>query len=208
MSPHRRFARGPGLGFYVPMNDPMFNPPAIDDSPLFASPAPIQQASAAADLAAVGQAIESDVTRIAAKQLPAHLFMPPDGVSFDVATYIALPAVGATSAIVSFVVPDGFHGVINRLSNVYVGTGFVEGSGRIVWQILSNGAVVRNYDNIVASLGAVAQPSSITGILIKEGQLITLQLQNVSLAVGGAQTGGRLGGWFYPTSYEPDDTWL
>jgi hypothetical protein len=204
----RRRRINSGLGFYVAQNDPMFNPVTIDDSSLFAA-SPAQRASSvASDLAAVGQSIEMDVAKVAQKQLPAHLFMPADGVSFDQATYVPLPGVGSTSVIVSFTVPDGFHGVINRLANVYVGTGFVEGSGAIVWQILTNGAVVRNYDNIVASLGSVAQPSTLTGILLKEGQIVQLQIQNVSLAVGGAQSGGRLGGWFYPTSYEPDDAWL
>lgn len=142
------------------------------------------------------------------KTLPVLNFIPPSGVSFDFAAYVALPAVAATSTIVSFTVPDGFNGVIQRLANVYVGTGFVEGSGSLIWQITANQGVVRNYENILASLGAVSSPSQISGIFVKEGQLVVLQVNNVSLAVGGAQSGGRLGGYFYPTDLEPDDTWL
>lgn len=130
--------------------------------------------------------------------LPAHLYMPPDGLAFDYSTYIALPAVGANAAVVQFTVPEGFHGVIKRVGNAFVGAGWTEGSGALVWQILANGGVVRNYDNIVASLGAVSNPAETAGIFVYEQQLVTLQIFNVSLVVGAAQAGGRLSGWFYP----------
>jgi hypothetical protein len=132
---------------------------------------------------------------------PPHLWQPLDGFPFDPAAYVSTPAVGSTSTVVQFTVPDGHHGVIWKLGNVYVGTGFVEGSGSLVWQILQDLGVVRNYDNIVASLGTVTQPGQLSGpILIYEGQLIQLQVQNVSLVAGGTLVGGRLSGWFFPKS--------
>lgn len=144
------------------------------------------------------------------KSLPAHLFMPADGIVFDKQGYITLPAVGATASIVSFTVPEGMHGVVNRLGNVYVGTGFIEGTGQLVWQVVANDVVIRNYDNIQASLGSVNQPSQLTGsgILVKEQQLVKLTLKNVSLVVGGSVAMGRLGGYFYPKDHEPDSMWL
>jgi len=134
-------------------------------------------------------------------QLPAHIFMPPDGVPFDPAAYISLPAIGVTSTVVSITVSDGYLGVIRVMGNVFVGAGWTEGSGSLVWQLLDNGMVIRNYDNIVSSLGAVNNPRPVGGgggIIIPEGHLIVLQVDNVSLNVGGSQVGGRLGGWCIP----------
>ena len=129
--------------------------------------------------------------------LPAHLAMPSDGLAFDYTAYVALPAPGASAVVVTFTVPEGFHGVIKRAGNAFVGAGWTEGTGTLVWQILANGGVIRNYDNILASLGSVSAPSETAGILVYEQQLVVLQINNISLAVA-AQAGGRLGGWFYP----------
>lgn len=165
------------------------------------------------DLAAVRNAMaealaEHEVRRVSV--LPVHLYMPAEGVAFDQIGYITLPAVGATATILSFVVPDGFHGVIQRIGNVYVGGGFTEGSQppQLQWAITSNGEPVRGYDAIPASLGSTANPSAVAGILIKEGTLIVLQITNNSLVVSSAFSGGRLGGYFYPTSLEPEQVWL
>jgi|SRR5882672_4169749 len=133
--------------------------------------------------------------------LPAHIFMPPDGVPFDPTAYIALPAIGATSNVLTLNVSDGYKAVIRVMANVFVGSGWTEGSGALIWQLLDNDGVVRNYDNIVSSLGAVNNPRPVGGgggIIVGEGHLIRLTLNNVSLAVGGAQVGARLGGWFLP----------
>ena len=142
-------------------------------------------------------------------QLPVHLWMPPDGIPFFPTGYVATPAVGSSSVVVTLTVPEGFHGVIKKVGNVYVGLGFTEGSGSLVWQILQNGAVVRNADNIVSSLGTVTQPGELSGsIFIYEQQVITLQVSNVSLIAGGTQIGGRLDGWYFPKDHLADqDIW-
>lgn len=145
--------------------------------------------------------------RIFSGALPANVYPPPDSLSFDPTAYIALPAIGATTAVLTFTVDDGFIAVIKTLGNVFVGTGWTEGSGALVWQLLDNNAVVRNYDNVISSLGSVQQPQPIGGgggVLIQEGHVVTLQVNNVSLAVGGAQVGARLGGWFFPKWRLPD----
>lgn len=140
--------------------------------------------------------------------LPAHVYPPPDAQSFDPAAYIDLPAIGVTATVVSFVVDDGFVAALRGMGNVYVGAGWTEGSGALVWQLLDNGAVIRNYDNIVASLGSVQSPQPIGGgggVLIQEGHTVILQVTNVSLAAGASLIGGRLGGWFIPKWRLPDE---
>ena len=136
-------------------------------------------------------------------RLPIHLFPSADSQAFDFVKYVALPAVTAQANVVNFTVPDGFNGIIVRLGNVYVGSGFTEGSGALFWQLLDNNTPIANYENIPASLGATANPSQVSSIRIKEGHRIALVVNNASLIVGGAFSGGRLGGWFYPKDQEP-----
>lgn len=139
--------------------------------------------------------------------LPPRIFAPQDAVAFDPTAYIALPAIGATATVISFTVDDGYYAVLRVMANVFVGNGWTEGSGSLVWQLLDNGQVVRNYDNIVSSLGSVASPQPVgggAGILFQEGHLVVLQVDNVSLNVGGAQVGARLGGWLFSKMYLPE----
>ena len=139
--------------------------------------------------------------------LPARSYPPADAVSFDPAAYVDLPAIGATVTVLSFTVDDGYIAVLRTLGNVFVGAGWTEGSGALIWQLLDNGAVIRNYDNIVSSLGSVNQPGQLgggAGILVQEGHLVQLQVKNVSLAVGGASVGGRLSGWLFAKGYLND----
>jgi hypothetical protein len=139
--------------------------------------------------------------------LPVFLFPSDDSQSFDWVQYVTLPAVGNTAAqgvIVSFNVPAGMNGIIKRFGNAYVGSGFTEGSGALTWQLLANGQPIPNYEAIPASLGATANPTEVSSIRIKENQLIQLVVLNASLVVGGAFSGGRLSGWYYPKSEEPD----
>lgn len=135
--------------------------------------------------------------------LPLHLFPSADSRAFDFVSYAALPGVGLQTVLLSFTVPGGYNGVIVRFGNAYVGPGFVEGSGSLQWQLLDNNVPVPNYENIPASLGATANPSPVSNIRIKEGHRIQLVINNISLVVGGASSGGRLGGWFYPYDQEP-----
>jgi hypothetical protein len=141
-------------------------------------------------------------------RLPVTNFMPDRGVEFRKAAYIAIPVVGAQATVVQFQVPEGMNGMINRLANVFVGGGFTEGQGGIVWQVFQDftvggGTVAPDFDNIVASLGSVNNPAALNGIRIKEKQLVTLLVKNVSVVVAGQFIGGLLGGYFYPIDLEP-----
>ena len=141
-------------------------------------------------------------------RLPVTNFMPAEGEDFEQASYVALPAIGASAVVVQFVVPEGRYGMIKRIANVFVGGGFQEGQGGVVWQIIQDALVPGTlvapfFDNIVASLGSVSNPSTIDGIRIREGQLVQLIVKNVSIVVSGQFVGGRLGGYFYPVELDP-----
>jgi hypothetical protein len=180
----------------------VFNPSEIPEvDPLRAS---IQQARKQNGDSAVAE-MNAIITA-----MPIWLYPSADAQAFDYVKYVALPAVGNTAlqgVIISFQVPAGMNGIIKRFGNAYVGSGFTEGSGALTWQLLADAQPVPNYDSIPASLGATAAPSEVSSIRIRENQLIQLVVLNASLVVGGASSGGRLGGWFYPVSQEPPAAW-
>jgi hypothetical protein len=131
---------------------------------------------------------------------------PPSGKAFEVHGGIVIPAIGATGTVLSFTVPRGNNGFIRRIANVFVGGGFTDFSGAIVWQILidqTKGIVAPGFDNMIASLGSVVSPSVIDGIHIEEGTLVALTVKNVSVVVSGQLIGGRLGGSFHSIPQEP-----
>jgi hypothetical protein len=142
-------------------------------------------------------------------RLPIVQAMPPEGESFRFAAYVAIPAQGAQSVVVQFPVPQGVNAMIKRVANVYVGGGFQEGQGLITWQLyvdFQQGVVAPNFDNILASLGAVSNPPLLDdGIRARENQLVTLLVKNANPGVvpAGQLIGGLISGYFYPVDLEP-----
>ena len=140
-------------------------------------------------------------------QPPPYLQMPPDGIPFNEVNYVALPAIGATAVIVSFMVSPGMNGVIKWIGNNFVGAGFTDGSGDIIWQITADGQPIRNHQHIIGSLGSPASPSETPPIRLFENQLIELTVENVSIAVAGQLCGGRLSGWYYAMEDDGANVW-
>lgn len=148
--------------------------------------------------------------RIVIPRLPVTNFMPASAEDFEAHAYVSLPAIGASAVVVAVPVPEGRHGMIKRLANVFVGGGFQEGQGGVIWQLIQDAnapgqPIIPFFDNIVASLGSVSNPSTIDGIRIREGNLVQLIVTNVSVVVSGQVIGGRLGGYFYPIEVDPED---
>lgn len=147
---------------------------------------------------------------VSIERLPISNFMPPEGVEFRPHAYVTIPAQGASKAVVSFVVPRGYNGILNRLANEFVGGGFQQGAGLITWQLFldgNTGVPAPNFQNIAASLGSVNNPTTLNGIRIKENQLVELVTSNANPGVipAGQLIGGLLGGYFYPVALEPDN---
>jgi hypothetical protein len=147
---------------------------------------------------------------VSIERLPISNFMPPEGVEFRPHAYVTIPAQGASATVVSFTVPRGYNGILNRLANVFVGGGFQEGQGLVSWELFLdfNTAVpAPNFQKIVASLGSVNNPTTLNGIRIKENQLVELVVSNANPGVipAGQLIGGLLGGYFYPVALEPDN---
>jgi len=152
----------------------------------------------------------AQIQAINAQRLPVTNYMPPEGEDFEVTGGIIIPAVGASGVVLQFTVPFGRNGMIKRIANVFIGAGFTDFSGTVVWQIVQDAnqtgpPIVPNFDNIVASLGSASNPSTIDGIRVKETQLVQLIVKNISIAPAGQIIGGRLGGYFYPINLEPPE---
>ncbi len=140
--------------------------------------------------------------------LPPHLYQPTTGLPFNPTTYVAIPAIAATATIIDFRVPNGYQGVINQMGNNFVGGGFTDGSGSVVWQLLLDGVPYPNFENIIASLGNPANPSLIGAIQLRERQRVQLVVKNVSIVVAGQLIGGRLSGYFYPLDLADTTQWF
>jgi hypothetical protein len=136
------------------------------------------------------------------------LAMPPDGESFHLAAGITLPAIGpGFTQVVSITCPNGRNGVLNKIANTFIGGGFNDFSGNIIWRIQRNTstgitAAERNYQNILASLGMTNNPVSIAPIRLFENDILELDVSNVSVVVASQIIGGLLGGWFYPRTWD------
>ena len=155
-----------------------------------------------------GSALYTPSCAVMVPQLPVQNFMPPSGKAFEVHNGITIPAIGVLAAVLSFQVPKGQNGFIRRIANVFVGGGFTDFSGALFWQIWinqnQNGPVIApGFDNIIASLGSVANPTPIDGIHIMELNFVSLVVKNVSVVVSGQLIGGRLGGSFHSIREEP-----
>jgi hypothetical protein len=137
--------------------------------------------------------------------------------NIDQDNYALLPAIGASVVIISYVVPPGRNGIIYKVANNFVGGGWVEGTGDIVWRILVDGSPppgAVSYDTILASLGNPASPTEIAGFRIFENQVLQLVAFNNpagpdgGVIVAGQRVGARFCGWNYPTDIEDSDIWL
>ena len=143
--------------------------------------------------------------------LPYWLFPPINWENFDQLAYVGLGAVGADVTILDYTVPIGRNGIIKKVANNFIGGGFQEGQGNIIWRILVDGAPppgANSYNSILGSLGSPASPTEIAGFRVYENQRITVIAHNVAIVLAGQLVGARLVGWLYPRELEAADIWL
>jgi hypothetical protein len=171
-------------------------------------------ASGDADLTDAGSVLEAILEQLKSTLkvvLPVWIEPGPNCVSFAPSGYVQLSglSIGATATIVTFPVPDGFNGVIYDIANTCNASAFTDGSGQLVWAIQIDTNYAQNYNAIQAQRGTVNAPAHLScPLFLKEGQIVSLVVTNVSLTVSsGPVIGGLLGGWFYPADEEPADTW-
>lgn len=134
---------------------------------------------------------------------PPWVKMPAQGRRFSKISSIPIPLVGqfGTDVLVtSFIVPQGWDGVIASTVNQFTGLNFNEGSGDISWRLQINQRYVKDMGNIQVTLGTTTQPWPVNGGSIR---LVSRQLVQFFVNVANANpAGGRIVcamfGWFYP----------
>lgn len=132
-----------------------------------------------------------------------------DSSFFDLtpAPFPAFPAKGAgQQTILSFQVPAGHAAIVRWLAFVYIGGGYLDGAGNIVWRVLVNGAAVQGYEDTQTQVGTLAMPSD-TQILAYEGDTVEVTVEVPAAAPtpppAGATAACRLKGWFFPLRRGP-----
>jgi hypothetical protein len=138
------------------------------------------------------------------------VIVPPKGaVTFNPFNAIPLPSpASGENTLFTFQVPIGYDGIITGQSNGYIGAGFIEGSGDIVWRIVVNNFGTRRYlkdcGAILVSLGKVNLYQTIPGgMRIYSGNAVSVVVTapNTSGALPPAGTGqifAGLHGYHWP----------
>lgn len=149
--------------------------------------------------------------------LPLWIYPPINWENLDQIAYALLPAIGAEAVILSFQVPIGRNGIINKVACNFVGGGWTEGTGDVLWRILVDQGTppgANSYEAIPASLGNPAQPVGIAGFRIFENQVVTVEIfnnpagVNGGVVVAGQLAGARLCGYLYPRELEDPNVFI
>jgi hypothetical protein len=134
------------------------------------------------------------------------LRMPADGVRFPpFVGSIAMPAFdGLDHLVLTFTVPPNYDGVIVGMTQLYTGTGFVEGSGDITWRLMVNQRFPKTLGVMTTSMGSLQQPTTSApgGVRIQSRQVIQYFVNLLPAAAARLDAGARIvctvSGWFYP----------
>jgi len=125
--------------------------------------------------------------------LPPYIQPPKNAVRWQPRQALTLPAgpeTGLDIPVIQERIPLGYDGILISLTNLWLGTGFVEASGDITWRVKLDRRFIPFYDTIVTTLGSLAVPFDVVGqgIPLYSGQLFQYF---VNFAVG---SDGRLSG--------------
>lgn len=136
----------------------------------------------------------------------------PNRESFYYQQSVGMPAFGGQATVLTFPVPKGRNGEIWKIAIDYVGAGFTEGNGAIVWRIFRDAAqtqAVKGFNNLLASIGAVNNPVEISPIRIYESEVISIVVYNVAgpNPPAGQVSVGVVHGWFYSKMQEDPNRW-
>lgn len=137
---------------------------------------------------------------------PAHV-MPSTARRFQKTGSLVLPADdGADNLVLQFRIPIGYDAVLNMLTNVFTGTGFVDSSGDLTWRLKFGQWWVRDYGAVDITLGDITNPFPLIGggLRAKSNQLVSYYVAVAAGAAARLQPDGRVicsvAGWIYPTA--------
>lgn len=133
------------------------------------------------------------------------IFPPLGWEPFDEVKSIDTPAINTQTVVLAKKIPQGYDGVIRRISNNFTGGGFVQASGQLVWRIALDNQVVRNYGNIQVEMGSISHPRETDGILVRAGQVVRYYVTCTDGAlIGGTKIICCFAGYIWPKEIVSD----
>jgi len=140
---------------------------------------------------------------------PPYIEMPGGGQPYFANSPIQTPTNdGNDYTVVSFTLPFGWDGRIDKLACYYTGPGFIPGSGFLTWRLLKNNQAIKGYDAIQFCIGAFGQggiqPMDLSHSPIRTyaGETISLVVNHAvasTLPIVGTFVYGIIGGYNYAT---------
>ena len=143
------------------------------------------------------------------KGLPPYIQPPKNAVRWQPGkdkpfTLPAPPETGLDLLVFEDQIPLGYDGLLTQMTNIWNGTGFVEGSGTITWRVKIDRRFIPYYDTILTTMGSLTIPFDIggEGIPLLSNQVVQYF---VNFAVGsdavlnlGGMTICSLSGYIWP----------
>jgi hypothetical protein len=142
--------------------------------------------------------------------LPPWIFPPVDGRELFTVASAPATGYGVEQLLVSYRVPAGFEAIITGLLHTYEGTGFVPGSGDILWTVdidrqsgavIPSGRVVEGFLRVAVPLGSYERPWPIpAGIRLKPLETIRYKATPIATVALGAGTAlnAAFSGYLWP----------
>ncbi len=123
------------------------------------------------------------------------------GTRFYKQVVIPCPIAAAGDVIaLNFTVPVGYDSVITGIIASYLGTGFFEGSGDLVFRIKLNRRYAKDLGRITTSLGTLQTPypTQVLAGSLSNVQFIVAAPNGSGSVLPGTPIAMTLFGWFYP----------
>jgi hypothetical protein len=148
----------------------------------------------------------------------AWLLQPSSFLDIDKFGAVALPAIGAVAPFAwdgtPFKVPSGRHAKITGIGIDFQPNGSVAANAIFQQDVLPYQlAFMLTTDAVGTSFGdfalfhylpgSVSNPMGIAGLMVKEGQTVTVSVKNISVVVAAQFLGVHLQGYSYPKNLEP-----
>lgn len=129
--------------------------------------------------------------------------MPNGAVEYLEKGTIVTPGPGVDNLVLQCDVPIGYESMLYGLVLQYTGTGFVEGSGDIVWRVQVGTRWLKGYGNSLFSRGTERQPFHLADYArVNSGSRmrVFVNVPNLSglIEVGKSFITCALQGWHYP----------
>lgn|SRR5487761_78256 len=141
------------------------------------------------------------------------LFPTSDFINVDKYGAVALPAIGATSKILTFKVPNGRNGKITGLGIDFQPNGALAPNlflqdvipFQLTFSLTADGVPFQDFGAFNYLPGSVSSPMGFAGLMLLEGQTIVLNVTNSSLGVTAQFIGGHVQGYYYSSKHSPSD---